>query len=319
MKFRKLGNTDLEISAVTLGTWVFGGDCWGEPDDSQSVRVVEKAIDKGINFIDTAPIYGGGRSEEVIGRAIRGKEGRVMIATKCGLEQKGSSIRPNLSAAFIREEIGNSLRRLGVERIDLYQCHWPDPNTSLEETFGELRKLVAEGKVRYIGVSNYDADLMKKVLRVAPIASDQVQYSIFDRKIEKDIMPLCGETGVSVLSYGSLGGGILTGKYKKPPALPKGDVKAFFYKYYREPFWTKARELVSALEEVAGKRGAPVSHAAINWVLSHPEVAGCIVGCRTAEQLAQNIEAADWELSEEDLARIRKEYYRIFPERMTDS
>ena len=319
MRYRKLGDTELEISAVTLGTWVFGGDCWGAAEDGRSVRVVEEAIDKGINFIDTAPIYGGGRSEEVIGRAIRGKKDLVMVATKCGLEQKGSSIKPNLSAAFIREEIGNSLRRLGVERIDLYQCHWPDPNTSIEETFGELKKLAEEGKIRYIGISNYEAGLMKKVLRECPVASDQVQYSIFDRKIEKELMPVCAESGVSVLSYGSLGGGILTGKYKEPPVLPKGDVRSFFYRYYREPFWTRARELVAALEEIAGRRGVPVSHVAINWVLSHPEVAGCIVGCRTPEQLGQNIGAADWELNEEELALIRKEYYRIFPERMTDS
>jgi len=312
MRYRKLGNTDLEISAVVLGTWVFGGDCWGAAEDDRSVRVVEEAIDKGINFIDTAPIYGGGRSEEVIGRAIRGKKDRVMIATKCGLQQKGSAIKPNLSSAFIREEIENSLRRLGVERIDLYQCHWPDPNTSIEESFGELMKLREEGKLRYIGISNYGADIMKRVLKICPVASNQVQYSIFDRKIEKDLMPVCEETGVSVLSYGSLGGGILTGKYKEPPQLQKGDVRSFFYKYYREPFWSKARELVSVLEDIAGKRGVPVSHTAINWVLSRAGVAGCIVGCRTGEQLAQNIGAADWELSVEELEAIEKRYSETF-------
>ncbi|MFC1480049.1 aldo/keto reductase [Candidatus Omnitrophota bacterium] len=312
MKYRKIENTDMEISAITLGSWVFGGDCWGEVKDSESVRVVQDAIEKGINFIDTAPIYGSGRSEEIIGRALQHKPGRVMIATKCGLQQKGSSIRPNLSAPFIREEVDASLRRLGVETIDLYQCHWPDPNTSLEETFGELKRLAEEGKIRHIGVSNFGRDLLRRALLVAPIVSNQVQYSLFDRAPEEDLIPFCKEKGISVLSYGSLGGGILTGKYKEPPAFPKGDVRAFFYQYYREPFWSKAKGLVSVLEGIAGKHKVPASHVAINWVLTSREVASCIVGCRTPEQLEQNVKAADWELTEDELTKIQAEYDRIF-------
>jgi aryl-alcohol dehydrogenase-like predicted oxidoreductase len=283
---------------------VFGGGPWGEASDSQSIRVVEEAIEKGITIFDTAPVYGSGRSEEVLGRAIKGKSGKIAIATKCGLEQKGSSIKPNLSAAFIREELENSLRRLGVEAIDLYQCHWPDENTPEEETFGELSRLVKQGKIKHIGVSNYDAAQLEKALNVAPITSNQMQYSLFKREIEKDLFPFCREKGVSILSYGSLGGGILTGKYKKPPSFPKGDPRSFFYTYYREPFWSKAKELVSVLEEIAGKRKCSVSEVAINWVLSHEEVSSCIVGCRTPEQLDQNAPAADWELSEEELARL---------------
>lgn len=312
MQFRKIGNSDLEASTVALGTWVFGGDCWGEVDDGQSVRVVEGAVEKGINIIDTAPIYGSGRSEEIIGRALRNISEKVLVATKCGLEQKGHSIRPNLSSAFIREEIENSLRRLRVETIDLYQCHWPDPNTSVRETFGELKSLVKEGKIRYIGVSNYDRQTLEKALSVAPVVSNQMQYSLFDRDIEKDLIPFCGDKGISILSYGSLGGGILTGKYKTPPELPKGDVKSFFYKYYREPFWSKARELVAVLERIAAKHEVPASHVAVNWVLEHPEVASCIVGCRTSEQLEKNVKASDWGLSDEELALIQSEYDRIF-------
>ena len=307
MEYRKLGKSDLEVSAIALGTWVFGGDCWGEVDDSRSVRVVEDAIEKGINFIDTAPIYGNGRSEEVIGKAIRNKRGRVIIATKCGLEQKGHSIRPNLRADFIREEIENSLRRLGVETIDLYQCHWPDPNTSLKETFGEMKKLVKEGKIRYIGVSNFDRKVIERAISIAPVVSNQMQYSLFNREIEKELVPFCKEKNVSILSYGPLGGGILTGKYKAPPTFPKGDVRVFFYQYYQEPFWSKAGSLVSILEDIAEKHKVPTSHAAINWVLSRQEIASCIVGCRTPEQLEQNVKAVDWRLNEEELAKIREE------------
>jgi len=152
MKNRKIGNTDLQVPSVCLGTWVFGGDCWGNPNDAESIRVVEEAIDKGWNFIDTAPIYGSGRSEEVIGKALKGKKDKVIIATKCGLEKHGKGIRPNLTPFFIREEIENSLRRLGVDTIDIYQCHWPDPKTPIEDTFTELNILKAEGKIKHIGV-----------------------------------------------------------------------------------------------------------------------------------------------------------------------
>jgi len=304
MQYRKIGRTDMEVSAVSLGTWVFGGEVWGEASDDESIRVVHEAVDKGINFIDTAPIYGDGRSEEVIGKALKGVKGKALIATKCGLEKQGRAIRPNLSAKFIREEITNSLRRLGVETIDLYQCHWPDENTPLEETFGEMKKLREEGKIRYIGVSNFDRGLLEKATLIAPVVSNQMQYSLFERSIEKEMMPFCKENDISILSYGSLGGGILTGKYKKPPTFPKGDVRSFFYQYYREPFWTKAKDLVSILEEIAAKHKVPTSDVAINWVLSRPEVATCITGCRTIEQLDQNVKAADWSLSEEELGQI---------------
>jgi len=290
---------------VCLGSWVFGGDCWGEVDDAQSERVVREAVEKGINFIDTAPVYGAGRAESVIGRALQGVSDKVIIATKCGLEQKGSSIKPNLSAAFIKEEVENSLRRLGVDVIDLYQCHWPDPNTPLEETFSTLKGLIEEGKIRHIGVSNFDRSLMKRASSLAPIISNQMQYSLLDRTIEKDLIPFCGEHGISVLAYGPLAGGILTGKYKTPPNFSKGNVKSFFYKYYREPAWTKAMALVALLREIAEKRHVPTADIAISWVLSCPEVASCIVGCRTPQQLDENIRAAGIRLKEEELAKIR--------------
>ncbi len=312
MRYRKLGNTDLEVSVVCLGTWVFGGDFWGGAEDTESLKVAEDAIERGINFIDTAPVYGFGRSEEIVGRAIKGKADKVVIATKLGLEGRGKDVRPNLSAPFIRKEIEDSLRRLGVEKIDLYQCHWPDPKTPLEETLGEMKKLVEEGKIRCIGVSNFDKVLMEKATEIAPVVSDQMQYSLLDRKIEEDLMPFCREKGISILAYGPLGGGILTGKYKKPPAFPKGDARSLFYTFYSEPNWSKARALVDVLEDIASKRGVSTSQVAINWVLSHEEVASCLAGCRTTQQLEQNLQAGAWELTEEELARIQREYSCIF-------
>ncbi|MFH1395667.1 MAG: aldo/keto reductase [Candidatus Omnitrophota bacterium] len=304
MEYRKIGNSDMEVSSISLGSWVFGGDVWGKVDDSVSIRVIEEAIERGINLIDTAPIYGYGRAEEVIGRALQKKSKRVMIATKCGLEGKGVSVRPNLSAKFVRQEIENSLRRLNVESIDLYQCHWPDPNTPLSETFGEFKKLIQEGKIKFIGVCNFSRNLLEDAVSIAPVISNQVQYSLLDREIEKELVSYCAENKISILVYGSLGGGILTGKYKAPPSFSKGDVKSFFYKYYKEPFWSKAQKLVRTLENIAEKYKVPVSQTAVNWVLSHKIVASCIVGCRTPGQFEQNINAVDWRLNEEELAGI---------------
>ena len=304
MQYRKIPNADMKVSAVSLGTWVFGGGEWGEASDADSIRAAEEAIDKGVNLIDTAPIYGFGRSEEVVGRAVRGKRDRVLIATKCGLEAKGKSIGINLTASFIREDVENSLRRLGIDVIDLYQCHWPDKKTPLAETFGEMLKLKDEGKIRHIGVCNFGKDLLEKALQEAPIVSDQVQYSLFHRDIEKDLLPFCREKDVSILAYGSLGGGILTGKYKEPPKFPKGDVRQFFYKYYDEAFWGKAQEVIKVLEGIASARGVPVSQVAINWALSRKEVASAIAGCRNKEQADKNFPASNWELTEEELASI---------------
>jgi aryl-alcohol dehydrogenase-like predicted oxidoreductase len=182
----------------------------------------------------------------------------------------------------------------------------------MSETFGELSRLVKEGKIKHIGVSNYSKELLEEAASIAPIVSNQVHYSIFHRDIEKDLIPFSREKGISILTYGSLGGGILSGKYKEPPSFPKGDVRSFFYTYYREPFWSKARELVSVLEGIAAKHDVATSQVAIDWVLNCSEVASCITGCRTPQQLGQNVPAADWSLSEEEIARIDAEYKKIF-------
>jgi aryl-alcohol dehydrogenase-like predicted oxidoreductase len=312
MKYKKLGDTGFEVSEICLGTWVFGGDCWGEVDDKVSQRVVEEAVESGVNFIDTAPIYGSGRSEEVIGRAIKGKREGLVIATKCGLKIKDGALAVDLSPAFIRKDLENSLRRLGVETIDLYQCHWPSDTTPYKETFDELNKFVREGKIRHIGVSNFDKKQTAKAMEYAKIETNQVQYSLLDRRIESELMPFCEEKGISILPYGPLGGGILTGKYNDPPEIKKGDVKDFFYQFYKEPNWSKAKKMVSVLKEIADERGAQVSHVAIKWVLARAIVPSCIVGCRTSDQLKDNVSAVELELSTQELDLIQAEYERIF-------
>jgi aryl-alcohol dehydrogenase-like predicted oxidoreductase len=306
MRYRKLGSSSLEISVVSLGTWVFGGDQWGETDDKESIAAIQKAIDSGINLIDTAPVYGSGHSEEVVGKAIKGRRNQVFIATKCGLQRKGKTYKRSLKPSQIRKDLEGSLSRLKVERIDLYQCHWPDPNTPIEETLEEMVKMQSEGKISYIGVSNFDLPLLEKAIKVAPIVSIQAQFSLLERSIERDIFPFCREKGIGVMTYGSLASGILSGKYEKQPTFKKTDARYFFYPFYREPYWSLSRTLISEIKKIAQENGKPVAQVAINWVIHQPGVTTAIVGARTPEQVEINAGSGDWELSEDDLKRIRK-------------
>ncbi len=311
MKYRKLGLSGLEVSEICLGSWVFGGDHWGEVDDKVSESVVRAAMDLGVNFIDTAPIYGSGRAETVIGKALKERRDRVFLATKCGLKVGKQGIEMDLSAKFIREEIENSLKRLQVETIDLYQCHWPDNNTPFDETFTELNKLVKEGKVKHIGISNFDERQTMAASDRSEIITNQVQYSLLDRRIEDKLVPALKERNISILPYGVLGGGILTGKYRTPPEIRPGEVKDFFYQFYKEPQWSGAMRLLSLMDEVSQKHGASPSHVAINWILSRENVASCIVGCRNPRQLEENLKALDWQLSEEDVRELNEASLKV--------
>ena len=195
MRYKRLGNSSLEVSVVGLGTWAIGGDFWGKVDDDRSIRTIQRAVDCGINLIDTAPAYGGGHAERIVGQAIKGRRDKVVIATKCGIVKQGGRITRNLKPESIRKEVDDSLTRLGVDVIDLYQIHWPDANTPLEDTLNEMEKLRDAAKIRYIGVSNFDRKLMEEAASITEIVSLQPQYSLLDRELEKDILPFCREKG----------------------------------------------------------------------------------------------------------------------------
>lgn len=312
MRFKKLGKTDLDVSVVGIGTWAMGGNHWGKTDDSQSITTIHEAIEAGINLIDTAPIYGDGHAEEVVGKAVKDLRDRVIIATKCGVHRVGREFKFILKPEEIRKELELSLRRLGVDSIDLYQCHWPDPDTPIEETMAELMKMKAEGKIRFIGVSNFDVPLLEKVLSAGPVVSLQPQYSLLERSIEKEILPFCREREIGILAYGPLGSGILTGKYKNPPTFGKGDARSFFYPYYREPYWGRTRELLAEIKGIAGRHGAPLAQVAINWVNQQDGVTSALVGARTSEQARANAGAGNWELSRDEIAAITTACDRIF-------
>ncbi len=303
MKYKTIPNTDLNVSVITLGTWALGGDMWNGADDDTSVGAVQAALDEGINMIDTAPAYGNGRSEVVIGKAIAGRREKVVLATKCGIVQKGKRIGIDLSPASIQKEIDDSRRRLQSDYIDVYQCHWPDPNTSIEKTLETLLKLKERKVIRYIGVSNFDAALLKKAHDFTPIVTLQPQYSLLDRTIEKDVLPMCRDRQIGVMSYGSMAGGILSGKYQEEPNFSKKDARSMFYRYYKGEAFQKVQAFVERLKIF----DQPLNQVAINWVRQQEGIVSVLVGCRNAQQVQDNVAAVNWKLSQEQLEQMKYE------------
>lgn len=301
MKHNKIKNTDLEVSAIALGTWVFGGDAWGPSQEQACLEAVETAIDCGINLIDTAPVYGNGRSEILVGKAIRNKRDKVIVASKCGLIGSGKDITINLKPDSIRMEIDASLKRLQINHIDIYQCHWPDPETPIEETMGVMADLRQKGKIRYIGVSNFDKPLLERALKVAPVITLQNQYSLLEREIEPEVLPYCREKQVGVLAYGPLAGGILTGKYTQEPQFKGGDARSFFYGYYSGDKFRKVQKFLADLKTI----NVSLSQLAINWVRQQPGVVSVLSGCRNGAQVRQNVDAMAWDILPEDMEKIR--------------
>ena len=305
MKFRKLGQSDLNCSVIGLGTWGMAGSFWGKVDDDQSIATIRAGLEAGINLIDTAPVYGDGHSEEVVGRALEGlKREDIVLATKCG--------RFTCETEKIRQELETSLKRLKTDYIDLYQVHWPDDKVPFEETFGELENMRKQGKIRYIGVSNFSVEQTEEASKYCQIVSTQPQYSLLVRDIEKDILPYCVEKNIGILSYGSIGAGALTGKFKEKPVFKEDDERASFYTFFQEQNWPKTKQMIDTQEEIAASHGKPTVHAAINWVLKQKGISVALVGARTPEQVRMNAQAADWELTDEENAKILQAYDRIF-------
>ncbi|MBF0122596.1 MAG: aldo/keto reductase [Candidatus Omnitrophica bacterium] len=302
MKYVNFPGTQEKVSVVGLGTWVFGGENWGGADDALCIKVVEEALALGMNFIDTAPFYTDGLSERLIGQALRGKREKAFIATKCGLVRKVKIPMVDLSPSSIMKEVDLSLERLQCDMIDLYQCHWPDKATPVEKTMETLMKLQDLKKIRYIGVSNFDLTLLKRAVLVAPVKTLQMSYSLLDRSIEKELLPFCREKGIGIISYGPMGGGILTGKYKEPPKFGKFDARSMFYKYYSGDKFSVVKNAVEALREM----GHPLNQLALNWVRQQPGVITALAGSRTPEQVQSNAASADWDLSPSEMEQISK-------------
>lgn len=295
---------NITLSPLTLGTWVFGGTSWSGGDVQSAIHVTHAAIDAGIKYIDTAPIYSHGESERIIGRALKGKRDQVHIATKCGLKRAtdGKTIIHDLSRSEILNQVEGSLRRLKTDRIDLYQCHAPDPDTNPEETMTTLLHLQKQGKIKAIGVSNFNPHQMEAFLKYGDIATSQDQYSLLDRDIEGELLSFTHNRNIRTLAYGSLAGGILTGKYTYQPSFGSADCRTFFYKHYsNKDTFTKAQRIIERLKVF----GRPLNELAINWVRQQEGVSSVIVGCRDVKQLKSNLASLSWELSASELTEIK--------------
>ncbi|MXV43872.1 general stress protein [Saccharibacter sp. 17.LH.SD] len=286
------------VSRVALGTWAIGGWMWGGPDDDNAVRTIHRALDEGVDLIDTAPVYGFGHSEEIVGRALAEKPNRAFVATKLGLDWKDDKPFRNSTPARIRKEVEDSLRRLRVDTIDLEQIHWPDSKTPIEESARELQKLHKEGKIRALGVSNFSPEQMDLFREVAPLSSVQPPYNIFERHIEKDILPYAKKHHAVLLAYGPLCRGLLTGKMNASTTFPASDLRASDPKFQKENF-SHYLAAVDELKAVAERRGKSLMVFAIRWVLDQgPTIA--LWGARKPEQISGISDVFGWSLTEED-------------------
>jgi aryl-alcohol dehydrogenase-like predicted oxidoreductase len=313
VQMRKLGNADLQITRVGYGAWAIGGSgwqfAWGAQDDSESVAAIHRALELGVNWIDTAAVYGLGHSEEVVGRALKQWHGsRPYVFTKCGLRgDVAGEVQKVLSADSIRGEVEDSLRRLSADVIDLYQIHWPpDPDSSaLEEGWSTLANLKREGKVRWIGVSNFNVQQLQRAQAIAPVTSLQPRYSLVHREIEDEILPYCLSEGIGVIAYSPMASGLLTGAMTRERAarLPKDDWRREDPDF-EEPNLSHNLALVERMREIANNHDRFVGEVAIAWTLHHPAVTGAIVGARNARQAEEVMRAADLHLTEEEVTEI---------------
>jgi aryl-alcohol dehydrogenase-like predicted oxidoreductase len=318
MKTRQLGNSDLEITPIGLGAWAIGGGGyefgWGPQNDEESIQTINRAIELGINWIDTAPVYGLGRSEEVVGRALKRRSERPYVFTKCSLvwDAQGN-VSNNLHAESIRRECEASLRRLQIDAIDLYQIHWPNPDPDIEEAWRAMAQLKREGKVRYIGVSNFDVVQMKRVMAIAPITSLQPPYSLLKRSIETEILPFCIDNDIGVIVYSPMASGLLTGGMTRERIanLPADDWRRNDPEY-QEPRLTRNLGLVQLLTDIGFPHQVSPGVVAIAWTLAHSGVTGAIVGARHPDQISNLINAAEFRLDEREMQEI-DDYLRAHP------
>lgn len=312
MQTRQLGNSDLQITPIGFGAWALGGAnwafSWGSQDDSDSIAAIHKALDLGINWIDTAAVYGLGHSEEMVGKALKSYSGsnKPYVFTKCERtwDEQGKII-PKLKADSIKREVENSLRRLQIEVIDLYQIHWPQPDEDIEEGWQAMADLQAEGKVRFIGVSNFNVEQLRRAQKIAPVTSLQPPYSLINRGIESEILPFCQQNNIGVIVYSPMQSGLLTGTMTRERiASLEGDWRKN-NPQFQEPKLSANLDLVELLRKIGEAHNRTPGEVAIAWTLAHPAVTGAIVGGRNAAQVEGVVGAADLQLSQAEISEIR--------------
>lgn len=308
----KIQGISTPASRVALGTWAIGGWMWGGPDDDNAVRTIHEAMDLGINLIDTAPVYGFGHSEEIVGRATHDRRDKVILATKVALAWENEKVWRDARPARIEKEIEDSLRRLKTDHIDLYQVHWPDPKTPIEETARALEKLVVSGKVSALGLSNFSTEQMDEFRKFAPVSSVQPPYNLFERDIEKDILPYAEKNSLAILAYGPLCRGLLSGRMTADRHFGEDDLRSADPKF-QQPRFGHYLKAVDDLKKIAEKHKKSMLALAIRWVLDKgPTIA--LWGARKPEQISGVDDAFGWSLTPEDMKEIDAILKRDIPD-----
>ncbi|MFR6671228.1 MAG: aldo/keto reductase [Enterococcus avium] len=318
MRYKTFGNTNLEISSVAVGTWAMGGEnsaggSFGEVNREESVAAIKAMLDEGVNIIDTAPIYGEGTAEEIVGEAIKGYDrSKLFIATKFGSyisHFDGKPVRNNKYDAITRE-VEDSLQRLGTDYIDFYLMHWPDVNTTIEETMAALNDLKKAGKIRYTGLCNSSKELIEEALQYGEINVIQPPFSMVNQS-QKELMEWAESKGIATMTSGSLGAGILTGTIRELPQFDEKDFRLTFYPFFKEPAFSTIMELLKTLDDVADKYQKPVAQVAINWSTQKSFVNTALLGVRNEKEAKINCETFEWQLEESDIQKIDNELTRL--------
>ncbi len=312
MQKKQLGNSDMNLTPIGIGAWAMGGNGWafgwGAQDDDASIAAIHAALDGGVNWIDTAAVYGLGHSEEVVARALEGRSNRPYVFTKCerAWDEKGE-IQKVLKRDSVRKECEASLRRLKVDAIDLYQIHWPEPDEDVEEGWETLARLKEEGKVRWIGVSNFNAAQLERARKIAAVTSLQPPYSAISPEIEEATLPYCQQHGMGVLAYSPMKSGLLTGTMtrERVAALPEDDFRKRALAF-QEPNLSRNLLLAELMKEMGARHGRSAGEVAIAWVLRNPAITAAIVGMRSAQQVKGVIGALEFRLTAEEIGEIEK-------------
>lgn len=317
MRYKHFKNAGVDISALTVGTWGIAGAnsagvSWGDVDTKESIAAVRRMVENGVNMVDTAPIYGEGHSEEVVGQALKGIRDQVFLTTKFGSyinHFTGTSVR-DCKYNTVEREIDESLKRLQTDYIDFYVMHWPDVNTPIEETMAAVNMLKEKGKIRFIGMSNSPKELIMEAQKYAKIDVIQPPFSMVNQT-ERELMEWAETQGIGTMTYGSLGAGILTGAIRECPEYDPKDMRLVFYPFFKEPTFSKIMELLKTLDAIAEEHGKPVAQVSINWSTQKSFVSTALTGVNTPAQADENCSAFDWELTEEEIARIDNEIKRL--------
>jgi aryl-alcohol dehydrogenase-like predicted oxidoreductase len=312
MRYKHVGNAGIDISALAVGTWAIGGQQWGDVNEKDSIDAIRAMIDGGVNLVDTAPIYGNGHSEEVVGKALEnGYREKVFLATKFSIsnDENGAVIN-NGSYENAIWECEQSLKRLNTDHIDIYIMHWPDPATPVEVTMRALADLKKSGKIRFIGVSNFDRNLIEEAQKVVRIDFLQPPYSMVEES-QKELLAWCETQGIGTMTYGSLGAGILTGAIRELPDWEENDFRYTFYDYFKNPKFSKIMELLKVMDKIAQVRNKPLAQIAINWSTQKSYVSTAICGVRDPQQAYENCATFDWELTGEEMELIDSEIERL--------